>query len=58
MVLISFLLVMQSLQILCEVVDALRVEKPPDDIRGLELANGLDVLPHGIVKLPLAVQVI
>lgn len=50
---VGLLLVVQCLQVRREVVDALRVEKLSDDVRGLERANRLDVLCNRIVEVAL-----
>eukprot|EP00053_Salpingoeca_punica_P016664 m.158285 g.158285 ORF g.158285 m.158285 type:complete len:577 (-) comp17016_c0_seq1:20-1750(-) len=56
-VLVGQLALVQGLQVVGEVVDALRVEELADHIGGLQLPNGLDVLLNGCVVVGLAVQV-
>lgn len=49
---------MQLLKVRGQVVDALRIQKLPDDIRRLQVADGGHILSHGSAIVMLAVQVV
>ena len=46
------------LQIVGHVDDPLRVQELADDVRGLQIADGLFVLDDGLIKIALAIQVV
>lgn len=48
----------QGLEVLGEVADALGVEKAANHVRGLHVLNRLDVLGHRAVKVALGVQMV
>ncbi len=51
-------LIVQLLKVGGEVVDALSIQKFPDDVRGLQVADGRHILSHGSIVVMLAVQVV
>eukprot|EP00041_Stephanoeca_diplocostata_P017412 m.349923 g.349923 ORF g.349923 m.349923 type:complete len:396 (-) comp20690_c0_seq3:1406-2593(-) len=57
-VLVRQLLVVQRFQVRRKIVDALRIEKLANDIRGLQRPYCLDVLCNGIVVVAFGVQVL